>query len=326
MKHDLRAEGLAYRLRPIRIDDAQFIIDIRLEDQERNQYIHAISPDLVLQEQWLASYFEREGDYYFVVENKLTGAAEGLVGVYDLDDSKAEWGRWVIKKGSFASAESLDLLYRIAFNDLNLEQLYCRTIVDNESVVSLHDSLPQIRREVLKNFLQVNDVKYDVVEHYVTPAHFYNEIAPDLEKKVMMVFQRNLRSLIGALEFHHIGIACNSIVAELSPYRFLGYVREGAAFEDVEQGIRGQFITAPGQPRLELLENIEGSATLDIWLNNRVKMYHFAFKTKNIEEAVTILNKNRIRTVTPLKTSVYFKKRICFLLLSPGFLIELIED
>lgn len=325
MKHDLRIEGVGYRLRPIRLGDAQFVIDLRLEDRDRNKYIHVISSELVLQEEWLERYFEREGDFYFVVENKVTGESEGLVGIYDLENNKAEWGRWVIKKGSLATSESLDLLFKVAFNSLNLEQLYCRTICENDRVVSLHDSLPQLRRGILREFLEVNGVKYDVVEHYVTPKHYYEKIECVLEKKTMLIFQRNLRLLIGKLEFHHIGIATNSIEKEFSAYRFLGYVREDLAFKDHEQGIRGQFITAPDQPRLELLENLEGSATLDVWLKNRVKVYHVAYKTSNIDEAVSVLNRNKIRIVTPLKMSVYFKKRICFLLLSPGFLIELIE-
>lgn len=326
MKHELHVEGIGYRLRPVRLKDAQFIIDIRLEDRDRNQYIHTISPKVTLQEEWLEGYFEREGDFYFVVENKLTGEPEGLLGIYDLDGGKAEWGRWVIKKGSLASTESLDLLFKVAFNTLNLDELYCRTICENDRVVSLHDSLPQLRRGVLEKFLEVDGTKYDVVEHYTHPKHYSENIESVLEKKAMLIFQRNLRSLIGKLEFHHIGLATKSIEEEFKSYRFLGYVRENALFEDPEQGIKGQFITAPGQPRLELLENLEGSTTLDVWLKNRVKMYHFAYKTANIEQAINILNRNKIRIVTPLKMSVYFKKRICFLLLSPGFLIELIEE
>lgn len=326
MKHNLRVEGVGYRLRPIRLADAKFVIDIRLEDRDRNQYIHAVSPELALQEEWLERYFEREGDFYFVVENKITSEPEGLIGIYDLDGDKAEWGRWVIKKGSLATTESLDLLFKIAFDTLNLEELYCRTICENDRVVSLHDSLPQLKRGLLKNAIEVNGVKYDAVEHYSTPKHYHEEIEGILEKKAMLIFQRNLRSLIGKLEFHHIGVATNNIEDEFNAYRFLGYARENAKFEDQEQGIKGQFITAQGQPRLELLENLQGSTTLDVWLKNRVKMYHFAYKTANIEDAIDILNRNKIRIVTPLKMSVYFKKRICFLLLSPGFLIELIEE
>ena len=62
MKHDLQLEGVGYKLRPVAAKDAQLIIDLRLEDQGRNQYIHTISPDLSQQQQWLEGYFDREGD------------------------------------------------------------------------------------------------------------------------------------------------------------------------------------------------------------------------------------------------------------------------
>jgi len=326
VKHELYSEGIGYRLRPVRLDDAQFIIDLRLEDPDRNQYIHKISPDLNLQEAWLVNYFEREGDFYFVIENKINGEPEGLIGIYDIENNKAEWGRWVIRRGSLAATESLDLLFKLSFDILGLDELYSRTISDNDRVVALHDSLPQLTRGLLEKYLEVNGTQYDVIEHYTTPQHYYEKLAGTLESKAMQIFQRNLRSLIGKLEFHHIGIATNKIEDEFAAYRYLGYVRDGAKFEDPEQGVRGQFLTAPGQPRLELLENLEGSSTLDVWIKNRVKMYHFAYKTPQIEKAISVLNQNRIRTVGPLKTSVYFKKRICFLMLSPGFLLELIEE
>lgn len=325
MNHDFHADGLGYRLRPVRLDDAQFIIDVRLEDQGRNRYIHPISPKLELQKKWLEKYFHKAGDFYFVVENKLTSEPEGLVGIYDLGAGKAEWGRWVIKNGSLAATESLELLFSLAFKTLNLDELYCRTICENDRVVSLHDALGQLRRGKLESFLEVDGSKFDVIEHYVTPKHYSEKIQYNLEKQSVQIFHRNLRFLVGKLEFHHIGLATNSIDQEFRAYRFLGYGRENEMFEDHEQGVRGQFITAPGQPRLELLENLKGSSTLDVWLKNRVKMYHFAYETENIEKAIEVLNLNRIRIVAPMKTSVYFEKRICFLMLSPGFLIELIE-
>lgn len=325
MEHNLHCEGVGYRLRPVQLKDAQFIIDVRREDENRNKYIHHTSPDLADQEHWLQQYFKREGDFYFIIENKLTQDAEGLISIYDLNDDKAEWGRWVVKKGSLATTESLDLLFKVAFSDLNLKEVYCRTISENSQVISLHDSLPQLTRGTLKNFIDFGGSKYDVIEHYTTPNHYVDQLQQTLEQRSTQIFLRNLRSQIGNLEFHHIGVATDGIEAEFQKYRFLGYVREDAMFEDPEQGIRGQFITATGQPRLELLENLEGSSTLDVWLKDRIKMYHFAYKTTHIDQTLALLNQNRIRQVTTLKTSVYFKKRICFFMLSPGFLLELIE-
>lgn len=44
---------------------------------------------------------------------------------------------------SLCSTESVCLMYRIAFEVLGLESVYSRTIKDNTSVVSFHDSYAQ---------------------------------------------------------------------------------------------------------------------------------------------------------------------------------------
>ena len=141
MKHTFHLDGYGYRLRPIRLSDAQFIIDTRLEDMDRNRFVHTISSDLSVQELWLRNYFEREDDFYFVIENRISGKSEGLISFYDVCDGRAEWGRWVVRKGSLAAPESVYLLYRIAFEQAGLHELYCQTISDNTSVVSFHNSI-----------------------------------------------------------------------------------------------------------------------------------------------------------------------------------------
>ncbi len=53
MKKNIKVSGYSYRLRPVTLDDAQTIIDIRLQDIERNRYIHKISNDLSEQTNWI---------------------------------------------------------------------------------------------------------------------------------------------------------------------------------------------------------------------------------------------------------------------------------
>lgn len=325
MKHSCKLEGYCFRLRPIERTDAQTIIDLRCEDMKRNQYIHAISGDVGDQEAWLESYFQREGDYYFVIENRLSGEAEGLIAFYDVSDGRAEWGRWVIRKGSLAAAESVWLLYRIAFEQVGLRELYCRTVADNATVVSFHTSIGERTRAIHKNIFEINGIFYDAVEQYSDREHFYETVAPVLEKQAKMVLHRSLKGETGGLVFHHIGVAVRRIEKELPLYTLMGYEKEGACFEDAEQGVRGLFLTAKGQPRLELLENLPGSHTLDVQLKNHQKMYHMAYLVKNIEKAAAVFLNNRAKIISPMKESAYFGKRICFLVLPDMMMVELIE-
>jgi RimJ/RimL family protein N-acetyltransferase len=91
---------------------------------------------------WLERYFEREGDYFFIIERIDSGQREGLVGVYDLrvNDRSAEWGRFVLATGSNAAIETVLLVYRFAFDELGLEWVRCRTLASNAKVVAFHDS------------------------------------------------------------------------------------------------------------------------------------------------------------------------------------------
>lgn len=325
MKHKYSLDGFGYRLRPIKKTDAAFVVEVRLEDAARNRFIHTISNDVSAQEAWLEKYLEREGDYYFIVENRVTGQSEGLIAFYDEADGRAEWGRWVIKKGSLAAAESVYLLYRIAFEQVGLKELYCRTIADNVAVVSFHNSIGEKTRTVIQNAVELNDVHYDVVEQYSDPEHFYTQIAPKLEKQAQMIARRNRKQAVGDMTFHHVGVATKSIEKELPVYLLMGYEKEGEAFEDPAQGIRGLFITAKDQPRLELLENLPDSHTLDKPLANGQKFYHTAYYVNDIEAALEMFQKNRAKVISPLKESVYFGKRICFLMLPNMQMIELLE-
>ena len=239
MKHTITVEGYSYRIRPITLKDAQFILDVRLEDKERNQYIHEISNDVSIQEKWIEDYFTREGDYYFVIENKIAGEKEGLIAIYNMENKKAEWGRWVIKKGSMSAVESVDLIYKAAFGKIGLEELFCRTVESNSSVVAFHESIHQKKRGVIKNFFILNGKSYHAVEQYVDKEYYDDVIQSELEKKAYKIFIRNLRYAVGKFEFHHIGVAAREIEKELFSYKILGYVREGNTFQDPKQGIKG---------------------------------------------------------------------------------------
>ena len=89
--------------------------------------------------------------------------------------------------------------------------------------------------------------------------------------------------------------------------------------------MHGLFLIAKGQPRLELLENLSNSSTLNYYLKNASKIYHSAYYVDDIENVISILKNVRAKIVSPLKQSVYFGKRICFMMLPNMMMVELIE-
>ena len=327
MQHNIKQRGYAYSIKPITIDDAQFILDVRLEDEERNKFVHKVPNDVDVQIAWLNKYFARENDYYFVIENNLTGEKEGLIGIYNIETDVAEWGRWVVKKGSMAALESVDLIYKVAFEKLNLKELYTKTVEDNAQVVNFHKSINAKFRQILKDEFELNGKYYNAVEQYVDKEHYYTNIKDFLEQKAIKIFQRNLKLELKTFEFHHIGIATKDIEKEFKNFVMLGYTKESYFDGDKNQGVKGLFITAKKQPKLELLENLKDSTTLDYWLKQGIKMYHFGYIVSDIEKAFDIFTtKLRAKVVSPMKVSQYFGKRICFLILNNMFMVELIEE
>jgi RimJ/RimL family protein N-acetyltransferase len=174
MQHEIVLEGRAFRLRPVALPDAAFIADLRSSADSRLKYVHRVDPDPTAQEMWLNEYFDRPGDYYWMVERTSDGRPEGTVSLYNLDESQqtAEWGRWVLRDGSLAAVESSLLVYSAGLDLLNLASVYCLTVADNAGVISFHDSSGAKREALLKNHFSLDGKRFDALRHRVTRAAF----------------------------------------------------------------------------------------------------------------------------------------------------------
>jgi len=190
MKHDLIIEGPAFRLRPISDADAAFVLDLR-GNKELNRYLHATSQSLTEQCVWFARYYDRPGDYYFVIERQDSGAAEGVISIYDVDlqANHGEWGRWILRPDSLAAVESAWLIYRCAFEKLGLDSVCCRTVADNSAVVSFHDSCDIKNRTLLTRYFDLGGKRLDAVEHQVD-VDTWSRLNPKLEKLAQLVARR----------------------------------------------------------------------------------------------------------------------------------------
>jgi RimJ/RimL family protein N-acetyltransferase len=140
MRHDIRVDGFAFRLRPITLEDAGFILKLR-STPSLGRFLQDGATSLDAQRWWQEAYFEREGDYYFIVERLCDGRSAGTIAIYDVrgTPSTAEWGRWVIRPGSLAAPESAYLIYKTAFEVLQIDTLYCCTNVENTNSVSFQE-------------------------------------------------------------------------------------------------------------------------------------------------------------------------------------------
>lgn len=194
MRHDLCIEGIAYRLRPIADGDAALVIGLRCNPAVPH-LLHEISDRVEDQLAWLQRYYERTGDYYFVVERRDSGIAEGVVAVYEIDRDKGtgEWGRWFLKPGSLAAVESAWLIYRTAFELLGLTSVYSRTTAANSAVVSFHESCGLAPGRLLPLHFRINGQLLDAIEHRIDHANW-----PGLEARLRTLSARTARRITRA--------------------------------------------------------------------------------------------------------------------------------
>lgn len=140
MHHTIQAEGFGIRLRPVQMEDSAFIVWLRNLEHARGR-VGDSAPDTAAQEAWLAKYFERKGDYYFILETSGR-IPVGAYGIYNLAGASAESGRWVIRPEVLAAIPCAIVAFdQVAFGVLNLTQLRVSTVSTNKPVLSLNKKL-----------------------------------------------------------------------------------------------------------------------------------------------------------------------------------------
>lgn len=185
--HNYILEGLAFRLRPVQLEDAENIVELRATS-ERTQFIHPIPSSVDRQVDWINYYYTKESDYYFIVEKMKDFSFEGTVALYDVNEGHAEWGRWVLRKGSLAAPESAMLIYRLAFELMNLDRVYCRTLVANKSVLSFHDRIGMSQKQLISNAFNIGGCDVDAIEHRMENAD-WREAQNKLENESRLVYR-----------------------------------------------------------------------------------------------------------------------------------------
>jgi len=129
MNHTLQAEGFGVRLRPVRLDDAPFIVWLRHLDRALGR-IGDSAADVNTQIEWLKDYFDRAGDYYFMIET-MGGVPAGTIGIYNKVGNSAEVGRIVVRPDAVVALAGNMLLLDLAYGSLGLMELHGTVVASN---------------------------------------------------------------------------------------------------------------------------------------------------------------------------------------------------
>ena len=177
MRHDLYAEGFGVRLRPVILEDAAFIVWLRNLDHAKGNVGDSAVTEKA-QRDWLKNYFQRPGDYYFIIET-AAGRSVGAYGIYDQTGDSAESGRWVIRSDVPAAIPSAIHAFDLAFNSLKLRELRTKTVSTNQRVLSLNVKFGFRQTHVETNSQVIGGRMVDQI-HFVLGASTWPGLRPKL--------------------------------------------------------------------------------------------------------------------------------------------------
>lgn len=132
------------------------------------------------------------------------------------------------------------------------------------------------------------------------------------------------------MKLHHIGVASKNIAKDVSFFSSFGYALKGSLREDAATGIKVQFMSAEGQPDIELVENLDkGDGPMSAHLQARRKIFHYAYETENIEKtAQELMEKHGGFFLVPIQYPMDEHSEIatwCYLTFRNMMIIELVQ-
>ena len=167
MEHSFQAEGFGVRLRPVRMEDAAFIVWLRNLEHAKGR-VGDSATDVAGQQAWLNAYLAREGDYYFIVETS-GGNPVGTHGIYDVLGTSAEHGRFIIRPEVPAAIPCLMIGFDLAFGRMGLTELRGTVVATNHTVISLNRKLGCRQIKVEPGGRVIGSKAVDMVHFVLSP-------------------------------------------------------------------------------------------------------------------------------------------------------------
>lgn len=128
---------------------------------------------------------------------------------------------------------------------------------------------------------------------------------------------------------HHIGIASRNIAKDATFFETFGYHPQSAERQDVQAGIRVQFLSAGNQPDLELVANLEKDGPVTSHLQARRKIFHFAYESDDIiADAQKMIDEQNASFLVPITYTQDGSTNIkawCYLMFRNMMIVELVE-
>lgn len=159
-------------LRPVRVDDAEFIVKLRNQPHVIGRVNDSLT-DVEKQREWIREYLKRENEYYWIMET-LDHRPFGTTSLYHYcaEKRQMEIGRWV--KMADAPQDGNQFASRIQMNDfvfdvLGMKRLVFDVVSTNKPVLKYHRLCGAIETGVAKDYFVIQGRPVDMVWFEETP-------------------------------------------------------------------------------------------------------------------------------------------------------------
>ncbi len=177
-------EKFGVRLRPVEITDAARIVELRNSPHARG-FLGDSATTVGDQEKWLMAYFERRGDYCFMIETLSGNSPVGMLGVYNIESEQGEMGRWIVQRGAMVAPASALLAWSFCFERLGLKSVVGLVVETNKEVLSFHRRLGCEEVGIHSQTRVIGGESVRMIEFLIT-QDLWPSIKRDLEKYAEM--------------------------------------------------------------------------------------------------------------------------------------------
>ncbi len=139
MVFDNVIEGKFVNLRPVKEEDAEFILRLR-NDPEISKFLPSLDVTVEQQRNWIGKQRLDNDSYYFIMEDKSNNPI-GTISVYNIEDNHAESGRFCSIGNPIQNSEASLLHFDFIFNKLKLEYLDSWVYKENKPVLAFDQAL-----------------------------------------------------------------------------------------------------------------------------------------------------------------------------------------
>ena len=127
------------------------------------------------------------------------------------------------------------------------------------------------------------------------------------------------------MKFHHIGYLVNNFNTAIKDFKNCNYKKKKSIIKDNNLKVQIQFLEN-GNNIIELVKPNKKNIGLLSLLKKKNYAYHFAYKVKNLDKTLVMLKKKFKIIVNPVPAKAFNNKKVAFLRMKNGFIIELIQS